>query len=493
MTSYPRGFASFSSAFALEPTDDRQMMREHLLQLQDALNRVQEGAIMIGSVVGETGGKLIVRDGQHVIAVKPPIRLDVKRGDQVFLTKDGAIAGRVEQSAAHGQMLKVLRLDGAHGLEIEVAGGGRGYASHNRGPGIKVGDRVTLDQTGCVVTHVLGPPPTELVYADETGVSWQDIGGQAEAKRALIEAIEEPYRHPDLYKKYGKRPTRGILLHGSPGCGKTMLAKAVATSLATMHGASARAGGFIYVKGPEVLNKWVGASEAGVRAIFAAARQFQKENGYPAVVCIDEADAILARRGGQEHEGMERTIVPQFLAEMDGLDDSGAIVLLLTNRPDVLDGACVRDGRVDRRVKVGRPTEGEACEIVHSSLNGKAITSAQVAAVDAQTGLANIVAAEIWSGKYPVLMVRTPKGTKDRRIGLDAFASGAMLVGVVERATQLALRRAIDEGKDTGIGEDDIRAAVRLARAELHGCDHSGVILENCSINEDVRIEEIKP
>jgi proteasome-associated ATPase len=479
----PASYDDITKTFNLAVVDDRQRLRDQVRMLENALARMDEDATVKAVVVGDSKGKLIVRDGVHTVGVRPPVGLDVCVGDSVFLNrKTGAIMERIEEPGRHGQVLKVKALDGDHGIELELQNGASGYARHNR-KDLKVGDRVTMDETGCVVTHVLPSERQALVYAEETGVTWDDIGGQADAKRALIETIEEPYKHQDLYEKYGKKPAKGVLLHGPPGNGKTMLAKAVATSLASVHGAGARAGGFIYVKGPEVLNKFVGASEGAVRGIFASARQFEKENGYPAVICIDEADALVPRRGMHANEGMERTIVPQFLAEMDGLDATGAVVLLLTNRPDALDPAVVRDGRIDRKIRVARPTRDDAKEIVVGVLKGRLTTIPE--------DLTTRVVDEVWGGKYPVLMIRSKSKLGDRRLGLEKFVSGAMIVGIVERATQLAIRRDVASGKESGIGEADIIEAVRETWRELSRLDHTDVVLENISPNENVQIESI--
>src|SRR5271155_5446953 len=229
----------------------------------------------------------------------------------------------------------------------------------------KAGDRVILDYHGLIVQRNLGSHDTSHALIEDTRVTWDDIGGQEEAKRALQEAIVEPVTKKKIYERFGMRSSKGVLLHGASGTGKTMLAKAAATALAELYGKESRGSGFIYVKGPELLNKWLGETEANIRRIFASAREHKEKHGYPAIVFIDEADALLGRRGsmGPGYEGMERTLVPQFLAEMDGMTSSGAFVLLATNRPDILDPAVVRDGRIDRKVHVSRPTEKDEASI----------------------------------------------------------------------------------------------------------------------------------
>jgi proteasome-associated ATPase len=478
-----RGPATFfDPGFRPSPQDEAARWRSHANQLEQAIQRLQEKPCNVGAVIGEDAGKLILRDGPHTVSIRPPVGIDVKKGDVVYVTGEGQILGRVLNPARFGRAREVKRLDADGGAEVAEHDGQLLYVVYN-GFDLKVGDRVLLDAGESVVVHVMPGMPTELVYGESTHVTWDDIGGQDEAKRALREAIEEPRQHPELYAKYGKRPTRGVLLHGPPGTGKTLFAKAVATAMAQSRGGKAHPGGFIYVKGPEVLNKFVGASEAGVRGIFQSAREFAKRAGYPAVICIDEADALLGKRGADIVEGMEKTVVPQFLAEMDGLDDTGAIVLLLTNRPEAIDAACLRDGRVDRKVKVGRPTREESVQIVKVALASRYSRPADVLAVAAVEA--------VWSGKYPVAMARMRKAS-DLRIGLDAFVSGAMLVGIVEKATQAAICRDIAAGGvASGIGSDDILLAVQQTRRELDGQDHTNVVLEAVGRNaaDIVRIE----
>src|SRR5262249_7038614 len=153
---------------------------------------------------------------------------------------------------------------------------------------------------------------------------------------------EDPILHRDLYRALGQKPLKGILLEGPTGVGKTHLARAMATGVCALHNAKPAESGLLVTKGPELLNKYIGESEAGVRRLFESARRHHKEHGCPAIVLLDEADALLGKRGSTRWEGMERTIVPQFLAEMDGMEESHAFVVLTTNRADMLDEAILR-------------------------------------------------------------------------------------------------------------------------------------------------------
>ena len=162
---------------------------------------------------------------------------------------------------------------------------------------------------------------------DSQGNDESDIAGLADAKEQLVEAIELPYTKPEVFAHYNKRPPKGALLYGPPGCGKTLLRiKAAASSIAKIHKKKQMASGFIYVKGPELLSKWVGQAEESVRELFLRARDHHKKHGYPALLFIDEADAIMPERGSGKSSDVENTIVPMFLSEMDGLETSHALV-----------------------------------------------------------------------------------------------------------------------------------------------------------------------
>lgn len=350
---------------------------------------------------------------------------------------------------------------------------------------LKVGHVVMLHPKTLQIVENTGYPPLEagqFAPAEIPNVKWSDIGGLEEAKQDMIEAIEMPHREKELFAFYKKRPVKGILLSGPPGCGKTMLGKAAATALSEIYGKESARTGFLYVKAPEILNSYVGASEETVREIFSDARRHAMEHGYPAIIFIDEAEAILAKRGGMGFS-MSNTIVPSFLTEMDGLESSSAIVILATNRPDILDPAIVREGRIDRKVSVKRPSVKNAMDIIAMSLERYPVADGWDL-----MNMAEGMAHEIYSDNR---MINGDKYLRD-------IVNGAMLAACVDLAVANAMRRDIearkekagqaepdvtpegkkvltavsDPWKPTGITPDDVLLAVARIHHQNNGLQH---------------------
>jgi proteasome-associated ATPase len=436
----------------------------------DRLRAMDEKPVATGTILRVDGDRVLVTTGPQTLEVKkPPAMAGIEPGRVVRLrTENAAILSVYETPLALGAVVVVRNVVDDTLAEVTLGGESRAVVIVGEKP--RIGDRVVLDATHNAIVRNLGRGESSRAFTGDTGVSWDDIGGLAEAKRDLIEAIEEPVREGAIYAKYGRKPVRGILLYGPPGTGKTMLGKAAATALGTLHGAKAR-GGFIYVKGPELLNHFVGMSESNIRAVFASARAHQEREGFPAIIFIDEADAIMSKRGASRLEGMERTIVPQFLAEMDGLEDAGAMVLLATNRADTLDPAIVRDGRIDRKILVRRPNQEEAVDIFTRYLRGRPLRD-----VD-PSELAKAAAADLFNDRHALFTVRTKSGEKDRRFALRELVSGALIAGLVERATQLAIRRERGDGAG-GLCADDLVGAIASAVEENRSLDHSAELGE---------------
>lgn len=358
-------------------------------------------------------------------------------------------------TSAAGDVAYVKAVVDENHVEVENNGQTR-VVIHGLPKPVEPSDRVMLDNSSTMIVRVLEREEKDKFnLREEVNTTWDDIAGLEEAKDALIEALETPFLHPEVYKFYNMEQPKGILLHGPQGCGKTLCGKAAANSLARIHGKENFQSGFIYVKGPELLSKWVGQTEQEIRGLFHRGREHYDKHGYPALLFIDEADALLPMRGSGKSSDVENTIVPMFLSEMDGLEKSHIMVLLATNQPKRLDPAVVREGRCDRHVKVSRPTALNAVDYFKIHMNGTPL----------QKGLEfdEIVAAvtgELFHHKR--VMYRVTHNNKAEIFRLADALTGAMIAGVVAQAKSIALKRDLTSGKKPkGVTTSDFVASVQ--------------------------------
>jgi proteasome-associated ATPase len=421
--------------------------QETIKRQQQMLEELTAIPAKVASVVGIKGEQVLLSNG----SVVPMPAEKVKAGEMVQVAPTGMVVAKLPFES-YGQSGTVVRIEG--GVFQVAAEQGVLTIGASRVP-VEVGDEVVLDGTGLVIAHKFTRPPQHAFTAD-THVGWDDIGGLEEAKLALREAVEMPYTHAALFKHFGKRHPRGVLLHGLPGNGKTMLGKATATAIAKAHGKTTVPGAFIYIKGPELLSKWVGESESMIRGLFEGARKHRARHGYPAVIFIDEADSLLTARGTRTAGGMEHTIVPQFLSEMDGLEESGAIVLLATNRADMLDSAVTRPGRIDRKVYVAPPDLNAVIRIFAIHLKGVPVVGENLPGYGANV---------LFSDAFPLYQLRTSKGTMVFHV--HHAVSGAMVAGLVEQASAKAIHRCVAaKVKTGGVCEGDVDEAFRSVYME---------------------------
>jgi proteasome-associated ATPase len=442
-------------------------MTESLLEQfqaqSETLKNLSEAAHIYGVVLKSLGGRCVVACSDGVIVETAQFE-DARSGSTVLLVQESRQIIKKTLSLGTGETAIVISLDQSY---CEVALDNQHLRVLNPLEDVEEGCRIVLDASHSIVLKNLGPEVSEFKFNADTGVSWADIGGLADAKALMIAAIEGPTRHAALYKKYRQRRVKGIMLYGASGCGKTMLGKAAATAIRKAHGGQGADTCFIYVKGPQLLNKYVGNSESHVRSLFVRARSHHKKYGYPAIIFIDEADALLRSRDARQSSvsGMETTIVPQFLSEMDGLEESGALVILSTNIPHEIDAAIVREGRIDRKIKVPRPKLEDAIEIFRGHLKGRPLKGSLV-------DLATAAAKEMYRTARTFYRVAMKDG-RQVRITLGDLTNGGMIAAVVDRATDLAIERDIREGKEgTGVTQDDLMGAIDFIDAQNRDVSH---------------------
>lgn len=235
----------------------------------------------------------------------------------------------------------------------------------------KAGDKVMVNKN--MIISILPEElekPVKPVEFDH--ITWEQIGGLKSQISQIRDAIELPIKHPDYLKRMGLEPSRGVLLYGPPGCGKTMVAKAIASAF--LDGTELNPDSFIYLKGGEMLSPYVGVTENNIKSIFSRARQNYKVRKQRSVIFIDEAEAVLNARGSRRSSDVDLTIVPTFLSELDGFESNSTFIILATNFKDALDPAIIRPGRIDLRLEISRPTVEDAEDIFKIYLKGKPVS-----------------------------------------------------------------------------------------------------------------------
>jgi proteasome-associated ATPase len=336
---------------------------------------------------------------------------------------------------------------------------------------LSVGDHLLYDtRSGYLLERLPKSECEELVLEEVPDIKYTDIGGLHDQIEQIQDAVELPVLHPELFKEHKLRAPKGVLLYGPPGCGKTLIAKAVANSIAQKlaHLTSKEVRSFfLHVKGPELLNKYVGESERQIREVFKKAKE-KADDGYPVIVFFDEMDALFRTRGSGISSDVESTIVPQFLSEIDGVERlRNVIVIGASNRQDLIDPAVLRPGRLDVKIKIDRPDKAAARDIFSKYLTPdlpwhpeeleqdgndavKAVERLIVVTVESMYAL---------SEENQYLEVTYGNGDKET-FYLKDFSSGALIEGIVSRAKKYAIKRLLATGK-RGIKAEDLLKAVR--------------------------------
>jgi proteasome-associated ATPase len=455
---------------ALEEMNDQ--AREALEKYGDALEKLRSPAFRVGTfLAGLDGDRAHVCVGgvDYVCRVDPQLPMaSLQVGQRVLCNEAFAVVQglgfdrggpvvRLDEVLSDGR----LRMGNEGGLTPLVVGRSALLAKEKLKPGLEI----RLDPNQRVALEVLASGRRiERSLEEVAELPWLSIGGQDEAVQAIRDTIELPLLHKDLYQRFEHSVPKGFLLHGPPGCGKTLLGKATAWNLRQQIRESAgidRPEFFLHIKGPEVLNMWVGESERQVRDLFAQCRERAAE-GHLAFLFIDEAESILGvRRGGRAHSILS-TLVPMFCTEMDGIEPlANVVIILASNRADLIDPAILRPGRIDRKIRVRRPDLAGARRIYEIYLRdslplaepGAALAEAVAHAHFARTPENEFLEVTYRSGRRDVLT----RGD---------LASGAIIAAIVERAKGLAIKRAIATGAPGQLTRDDLLAGLRLEHAE---------------------------
>lgn len=469
--------------------DERQFTEagDYLKEYEEAYAKLTETASKIGMYLGPLEGTekvfVAVGDGEYLGNVDPKLETPAVAGDRVVVNDAFAVV-KVLPPAEAGPVVKIGEvLDGGR---LRLGGDTPGVGSRivERAAGIKetelkVGDEVRLEPTGKLAVEHFPKSESRDFFLEEVPIlPWDKVGGQDEVIEIIRDAIELPLLHPELYAKFGKRPLKGILLYGPPGCGKTLIGKATAYNLTREYNESTGENlkeYFMYINGPKILNMWLGESERQVREIFATAREKAKE-GHLVFLFIDEAESILRTRNSGRFTNISNTVVPQFCAEMDGLVSSKNVVVMLTsNRPDYIDPAILRPERIDRRVRVKRPDRKAARDILGIYLNEElplAASELEKHGGDKKataSALVDETVTFLWrkTAETEFLDVFNRNGGSERLYWKD-LVSGALLSSLVERAKDFAIKRAIaTKNFDTeGVTQEDLQKAVAMEYKE---------------------------
>ncbi len=444
--------------------------RDQITKLKEEVDRLAQPPAGFGTFLARhdddsvdvyTGGRKLR------VNVSPNVDLDsLVRGQEVMLNEALNVVAALEfEQVGEVVMFKEMLADGERALVIANADEERvvRLAEPLRGTTLRAGDSLLLEgRAGYVYERVPKSEVEELVLEEVPDIAYDAIGGLMNQIDQIRDAVELPYLYPDLFKEHELKPPKGVLLYGPPGCGKTLIAKAVANSLAKKVAArhSTDKNGqegksyFLNIKGPELLNKYVGETERHIRLVFQRARE-KASHGTPVIVFFDEMDSLFRTRGSGVSSDVENTIVPQLLSEIDGVEAlENVLVIGATNRPDMIDPAILRPGRLDVKIKIERPDAEGARDIFSKYLTPNLPLHADDLAEfggdmkATAAGMVQRTVERIYSESEENQFLEVTYANGDKEVlSFKDFNSGAMIQNIVDRATKMAIKDFIEHNQ----------------------------------------------